>query len=105
MRKNDLNPQNNLVAGKLLDLATAHIIDGIKNSKWFLTAPAKFKVAEPPIAIAGIEYHPVFTSTGGLSTGSYDAPFLCGETEVGGIKASFRLRLDFGTGGFVINEQ
>jgi hypothetical protein len=96
--------QNNIAAEKLMDLAAAHVIDGIKNSKWFLTAPERFRRVDPEIEISGIEYHSVFTSSGGLSTGSYDAPFLCGETEVGGIKASFRLRLDFGTGGFVINE-
>lgn len=98
--------KNNAVAAKLFDLAAAHALDGIKESRWFKSAPAKFRVEDPPLTFTGIEYHAVHLSMGGVPAGSIDVPYLCGETEVGGIKASFRLRLEFGgAAGFVINEQ
>lgn len=98
--------KNSAVAAKLFDLAAAHALDGIKQSRWFKSAPAKFKVEDPAMTFTGVEYHAINLSMGGLPAGTIDVPFLCGETEVGGIKASFRVRLDFGSAaGFVINEQ
>lgn len=97
--------QRNALTATLLELASAHALDGIKSSRWFRTAPAKHRLEEPPVRFTGIEHHKVYTSQGGVGSGAYDAPFLCGVTEVGGISATFRLRLDIGRGGFVIEEQ
>jgi hypothetical protein len=93
------------VGEQVLAPAMAHAPAAILESRWYLTAPAQYKLRDPPVTLSGVEFHPVYTSIGGLPSGSIEPPFLYGWTEVGGIRAAFRLRLDFGRGGFVISEK
>lgn len=88
----------------IVELAQAAAIAELKESRWFQSAPEKFRDQEPEIEFTGIEYNEVSMSSGGLITGTRMAPFICGETVIGGIHAKIRLRLDFGIGGFVVEE-
>ena len=92
------------IGSELAALAQEEALSLLIESDWYRSAPAQFRQTEPVIKFTGIEHHPVFASIGGLSAGSRSAPFLCGKTQVGGIVASVRLRLEFGGGGLVIDE-
>lgn len=93
-------------ADALLALAVAAMRDELKQARWYQTAPAQFRTSEPEITIVGVENREVYTSIGGGLGGgaTHQKPFLIGQVEVGGIRAKLALRLDFGMGGFVVEE-
>lgn len=99
-----MNTQKITLGDEILRIAHAVALSELKESRWFQSAPEKFREQEPGIKFTSIEYHAVTMSSGGLNTGTRSAPFICGETIVGGISAKIRLRLDFGIGGFVVEE-
>ena len=108
MRKNSESTKSNTgsPANTVLNLALAAMREELLLSRWYLTAPAKFRVAEPEITVVGVETRDVYTTIGGGLGGSakHKKPFLVGQVVVGGISAKLALRLDFGVGGFVVEE-
>jgi hypothetical protein len=90
----------------VMDLAAAAMLEELKESRWFQSAPAQARAEDPTIEITGVEYRDVCTTIGGgLGGGStYKMPFIVGQVEVGGISAKLALRIDFGVGGFLVLE-
>lgn len=86
------------------EMARAVLLEELKQSTWFRTAPKDAQAIEPVITLLGIEHHPVQLSMGIVSMGRQMKPFVVGETVVGGIKARIRVRLDIGNGGIVVDE-
>jgi len=93
-------------ADAVMALAAAAMLGQLLESRWYRSAPAHARATDPAIEIIGVEYRDVFTSIGGgVGGGATDRrPFLIGRVEVGGIPAKLALRLDFGVGGFVVEE-
>lgn len=93
-------------ADAVMALAAAAMLEQLKESRWYSTAPQQARVSDPVIEITGVEYRNVCVTVGGGLGGvsSGRKPFLVGRVEVGGIPAKLALRLDFGIGGFVVEE-
>lgn len=93
-------------ADAMMALAATAMLDQLKDSRWYRSAPANARATDPAIEIIGIEYRDVLTSVGGGLGGSISdsKPFLVGRVDVGGVQAKLALRLDFGIGGFVVLE-
>lgn len=87
------------------DMARSVLLEELKQSKWFRTAPKEAQAVDPVITLLGIEQHPVHVSRGIVSMGKQMKPFVVGETMVGGLKARIRVRLDLGAGGIVVDEE
>lgn len=94
----------NTAATKMLALATAAMLDQLKESRWYRSAPAAARQFEPEIEITGVEFRKVRFSEGIMSMSFVEKPFLTGKVTVGGITAQLALRLDFGMGGLVVDE-
>lgn len=92
------------LAVELLDMAQKFAVEALKESRWYKSAPAAAKTDDPEIFLTGVQYHDVHVYTGGIATGSYPAPFIVGETTVGGIKANLRFRIELGKGDIVVDE-
>lgn len=94
------------VGETVMALAATAMLEQLKESRWYKTAPPSARASDPVIEIMGVEYREVFSSIGGGLGGSFSErkPFLIGHVEVGGVPAELALRLDFGTGGLVVQE-
>ncbi len=93
------------VATDMLKLAKAEMVRQFVESRWFLTAPKEARSATLQIEIVGIEERQVELSEGLIAMGGVMMPFLVGVATVGGIQAKVWLRLDYGRGGLVVEEQ
>jgi hypothetical protein len=93
------------VATEMMKLAKAEMAEQFAASRWFLTAPKEARMGVPKIDIIGIENRKVELSEGIISHGFVMMPFLVGMATVAGIQAKLSLRLDFGRGGLVVEEQ
>jgi hypothetical protein len=92
-------------AEALMALAKASMLDRLKESRWYRTAPESARATEPEITIVGIEQREVAMSMGILPMGRENRPHLVGRVELAGITAELSMRLDFFTpGGFALNE-
>lgn len=92
------------VGTDVMKLAKAAMLEQLKESRWYQTAPAAARQLEPVIELTGIELRKVFLSIGILPAGAVEKPFLVGKVTVGGISARLALRLDFGNGGLAVDE-
>lgn len=91
------------IADDILALAELAMKEQFTASFWFTSAPASVRSPAPRIATVGIEQRVVSSLEGnsGLDV-SHTAPFLIGETKVGGNTIRLALQLEFGRTGLII---
>jgi len=92
-------------ADHMLELAKARMLSGLLESRWFRSAPESARAVPPKIRVIGVEHRPVRLSEGLIAYDTVQMPFLVGEVTVARIKARVYVRLDFGTGGVIVDEQ
>lgn len=93
------------VARDLVELALSRATDALMETRWYRSAPAELRQLGPKVTLDGIEYHPVYSSMGGMSASAQEEPFIVFHAVVGKYKATFRMRLDFGKGGLVMMDE
>ena len=93
------------VARGLAELALSRAREALVETRWYRSAPAELRQIGPKVTLEGIEYHPVYSSMGGMSAGAQEAPFIVFHAVVGQYKAIFRTRMDFGKGGLVLMDE